>query len=58
MITLGRAAFQTILRFNEYYGLSTDQKSTFANDGIIIPNGSTLRLYRNFKKYGNDKYFC
>lgn len=28
MITLGRAAFQTELRFNEYYGLSTDEKPT------------------------------
>lgn len=30
MITLGRAAFQTQLRFNEYYGLSTDHKPTFS----------------------------
>lgn len=44
MITLGRAAYQTTLRLNEYYRLSTDQKSTFANNGAIIPNGSTLRL--------------
>lgn len=44
MITLGRAVYQTTLRFNEYYGLSTDQKPTFSNYGIIIPNGSTLRL--------------
>ena len=28
MITLGRAAYQTELRFNEYYGLSTDTNVT------------------------------
>lgn len=31
MITLGRAAFQTQLRFNEYYGLSTDPKTNSGN---------------------------
>lgn len=42
MITLGRAAYQSELRFNEYYGLSSDHKPTFASDGVTIPNGSTL----------------
>lgn len=55
---LGREAYQTQLRFNKYYRLSTDQKSIFVNNEIIILNGSNLRLYCNFKKYRNDKYFC
>lgn len=42
MITLGRAAYQYILRFNEYYGLSTDTKPTAALGFKGIPNGSTL----------------
>lgn len=42
MITLGRAAFQTQFRFNEYYGLSTDEKPTKATGTSGIPNGSTL----------------
>ena len=57
MITLGREAYQTQLRFNKYYRLSTDQKSIFVNNETIILNGSNLRLYCNFKKYRNDKYF-
>ena len=42
MITLGRDAFQSQLRFNEYYGLSTDEKPTAATGVTNIPNGSTL----------------
>lgn len=42
MITLGRAAYQSELRFNEYYGLSTDSKPTAATGTVGIPNGSTL----------------
>lgn len=47
MITLGRAAFQTQLRFNEYYGLSTDHKPTLEVDEVTIPNGSTLYCMDN-----------
>lgn len=47
MITLGRAAFQTQLRFNEYYGLSTDHRPTLEADGEDIPNGSTLYCMDN-----------
>lgn len=39
MITLGRAAFQTQLRFDEYYGLSTDKKPTKMMNNVDIPNG-------------------
>lgn len=47
MITLGRAAFQKECRFNEYYGLSTDEKPTEENSGFSIPNGSTLYCMDN-----------
>lgn len=47
MITLGRVTFQSALRFNEYYGLSTDVKPTATTGTPNIPNGSTL--YCNVK---------
>lgn len=47
MITLGRAAFQTQFRFNEYYGLSTDEKPTKASGTPGIPNGSTIYCMDN-----------
>lgn len=46
IITLGGAAFQKELRFNEYYGLSTDEKPVNDNN-INIPNGSTLYCMDN-----------
>ena len=47
MITLGRAAFQTILRTNEYYGLSTGPKPTAAIGTFDIPNGNYITLTNN-----------
>ena len=50
MITLGRAAYQTQGRNDEYYGLSTDPKPT---DGV--ENGSTLYIMDKQEVWMYDK---
>ena len=50
MITLGRAAYQTRLRFNEYWGIGVGTKPLSATGTPNIPNGSTL-YSRIFDRY-------
>lgn len=50
MITLGKAAYQSQTRVDEYYGKSTDVKPT-----ENIENGSTLYLMDTKEVYMFDK---
>lgn len=50
MITLGKAAFQSQTRVDEYYGKSTDVKPT-----ENVENGSTLYLMDTQEVYMFDK---